>query len=188
MTDFWTAEDDAILEARARAKQAGDMASWPTRQEEHTCESGTSIKLHDTAESAEASGLSSGFCAEVVSTPGNPEVLMRASIGDRVRPGHEEDLDRVIAEVNREMALQEWRFSTPPPFEYVRDGDVVLLQARFCPDELTDEDRFWVSREFESTMMNVPDDEFGEHMEVVHVEGDCGCDACLAEDERNPTP
>lgn len=55
MTDTGTAEDDAILEARARAKQAADMVSWPTEHEEHTCESGTTIQLHDPASSAEAS-------------------------------------------------------------------------------------------------------------------------------------
>lgn len=108
---------------------------------------------------------------------------MRASIGDRVRAGHDEALDLVLAEANRELALRERvAYHNAPPFEYVSEGDVVLLQARFCPDELNEHDRFWIARDFESILVNhVPDDLFQEHMEAVHVEDDedCVCDGCL---------
>lgn len=189
MTDSWTVHDDAILEAWSRAKQVSEMATWPTEQLEHVDSEGTIIELHD--QGNHGAGVSWGFCAEVVSTPDNPEVVMRASIGDRVRAGHGLELDKVIAEVNREMAAAGHSVElNVPPFRYARDTDKVFLEARFCPDELTENDKFWLAREFESTMMNVPDLLFEPHMEVVHWEGDddCCCDACRAVYEANRSP
>jgi len=159
MTETWTPQGDAILE-------------------------GTSNMLHDPGN--HSAGVSWGFCAEVVAIPGNPQVVMRSCIGDRVRPGHEEELDRVIEEVNREMATDGHPVELKaPPFAYARDDDMVFLEARFCPDELTDDDPFRLSREFERTMINrIPDGLFEPHMEPLHVEDDddCCCDACRDSD------
>lgn len=181
MTDIWTAQDDAILEARATAREAREMVPWPVEARENVGSEGTTIELHDPG--VHADDVLWGFCAEISATPGDPEAVMRASIGDRVRPGHEEALDQVIAEINREMAETGHPVQmNVPPFSYVRDGDEVFLEARFCPDELTDDDRFWLPRQFDITLVNyVPDADFGPHMEGVHFEGDpadCACDAC----------
>ena len=170
MTDIWTAQDDAILEARATAREAREMVPWPVEAHERPSD-GTTIELHDPG--VHADDVLWGFCAEISATPGDPEAVMRASIGDRVRPGHEEALDQVIAEINREMAETGHPVQmNVPPFSYVRDGDEVFLEARFCPDELTDDDRFWLPRQFDITLVNyVPDADFGPHMEGVHFEG-----------------
>lgn len=185
MTDVWTAEDDAILDARRLAKLTAEATLWAT-PEERTCERGTTITLHDPAAQTADSGVSWGTCVQVVASPGQPEVIMRAPIGDRVRAGHGAALDLVIAEVNAEMAQWERVVEfNAPVFEFVREADVVLLETRLRPDELTDHGRFWIAREFDSIMVNhVPDDAFGEHMEAIHVgdDEDCVCDACLQEE------
>lgn len=168
MTDIWSARDDAILAARARAKQASAMVAWPVDEcESHDDDGTTTIQLHDRGN--HSGDVLWGFCAEVRATPGVPEAVMRASIGDRVRPGHEEALDRVIEEINREMAQNGHSVEmNVAPFSFVRDGDEVFLEARFRPDDLSDHDRFWLQRQFETTMINgVPDEEFEPHMEAV---------------------
>src|SRR5690606_21828119 len=98
-----------------------------------------------------------------------------------VRAGHGAAVDRALAEANAEMA--QWERMVPgnvPPFEFVREGDTVFLQARFCPDELTDQDRFWIERDFDIILVNyVPDHLLEGHMEAVHDDDDddCVCDA-----------
>lgn len=179
MTDVWTAEDDAILDARLRAKVTAELVPGG-RPEEHTCESGTIIDVH--APGTE-SGVSWGTCVQVVATPGSPEVMMQASIGDRVRPGHGAAVDLALVEANREMA--EWERGVhynEPPFQFAREGDTVYLQARFRPDQLSDTERFWIERDFDSILVgHFRDDLLKGHMEAVHVEDDddCVCDDCL---------
>lgn len=179
MTDVWTAEDDAILDARRRAKVTAETVPGG-RAEERTSERGTVIDVH--APGAE-SGVTWGSCVRVLATPGSPEVVMRASIGDRVRAGHGVAVDLALEQANAHLA--QWERAVPydaPPFEYVREGDTVLLQARFCPDELSDQERFWIEREFDSILVNyAPDHLLEGHMEAVHDDDDddCVCDACL---------
>ena len=179
MTDVWTAEDDAILDARRRAKVTAELVPGGG-PEEHMCESGTIIDVH--APGAE-SGVSWGTCVQVVATPDSPEVMMQASIGDRVRPGHEAAVDLALVEANREMAGWESSVTySDPPFEFVREGDIVYLRARFRPDELSDTERFWIERDFDSILVShCPDDLLEGHLQAVHVEDDddCVCDDCL---------
>ncbi|MDO5503659.1 MAG: hypothetical protein Q4G67_10840 [Actinomycetia bacterium] len=188
MTDFWTAQDDAILEARRVAKIASDAITWPADQSETVGIDGTTIELHNRGNHSDGVPESWGFCADVTAFPGSPWAVMRGCVGDEVRPGHEAELDRVIEAVNL-RGDSDWRsleFNSPP-FRYIRDGNLVFLEARFRPDELTEDERYWLNWHFDCVMMNhTPDDDFEPHMMAVHFEDDddCVCDDCWPLEER----
>lgn len=189
LTETWTPQDDAILEARRVAKMASDTVTWAADQAETVGEEGTTIELHDRAN--HSAGVSWGFCAEVTTEPESPWAVLRACIGDRVRPGHEAELDRVIEAVNL-RGDSDWRSVefNAPPFRYVREDDLVFLEARYQPDQLNDKHMYWLNWHFDCVMMNhTPDDEFEPYLMADHVEDDddCVCDDCWPLEERNQT-
>jgi hypothetical protein len=121
----------------------------------------------------------------MVSAEGAAEVHLRGWIGDRVRAGEENgrELQRTLA------ACNQWFAWEGRPFAFVRDGDDVVLEARVAREDLGDEEVFFLMREFESELLNVPA-EIEAHLEVVHdaQDEDCVCPPCLDRHRGAMTP
>lgn len=166
--ETWTAEDDAILVTRARVKRVADALRPASMQEETVDATGTISEFHDPGPW--------GVCGTVASRVNDSEVVVRASIGDRVRDG--EDNAREL-ELTLE-ACNQWFEWEGRPFAYVRDGDDVFLEAHLRRDDITEEELFWVVRDFEGELDRVPA-VVEAHMESLHYPGedDCVCPPCL---------
>ena len=86
-------------------------------------------------------------------------------------------------------ACNQWLEWDELPVRYVRDGEHVLVEARYNSDEPTDSDLFWIDWYFDKALMNVPW-EIQVFMESLHFEDDddCWCDPCTAAQPDEWTP
>lgn len=121
----------------------------------------------------------------MVSADNAPEVVLCGWIGDRVRDGEDNarELELTLAACNRWF---EWE---DRPFDYVRRGEDVFLEARFSRADVTEEELRLLVWEFERELDCVPE-VLEAHMEPLHdgEDEDCVCPPCADRSRGATTP
>lgn len=163
MGELWTAADDAILDARARVKEAADRLRPASQHIEEVDIDGTTIEFHDPGPW--------GVCGAISSGVDEDEVVLWGSIGDRIRPGV--DIETVLEVENQWLSWESIGGVSHKayPIRYVAEGEHVFIEACYRPEEYTDDEIFWIERRWESEMMWVSW-WVEEHMDSIHMEPD----------------